>query len=157
MRYFKAMESRVVGRYGAPGSYIAARYERPSKDGSWAGGFRQDLEKVTAIPDAEAKRNRRNYYDAVRHGDLTEVTQADFDAYQAALAAKAATALAAKEATVLAAEQATKEAAEQAGEQAAADGAPAAPPPEPAPELDSAPAVESEPKAKPAKRKRARN
>lgn len=156
MRYFKAVDGRVVGRYGSAGSHIAARYVRPTKDGTWLGGFQQDLEKVVAIPIAETTKFKRDYYDAVRHGDLIEVDQAAYDAYQAAQAAKSkATAdkrAADRKAALAELEGADLPDLEAAGDTPTADGSDV----HPANELDAVANVASEPEAKPARRKRSR-
>lgn len=73
-RYFSPMPGCAVARYGT-GAHIGAT-RTPT-------GFVIDPEAVVAIPESEVLMYSKEYVDAVRHSELRERKQEDFDAQQA--------------------------------------------------------------------------
>jgi hypothetical protein len=71
MKYYRAVEGRIVRRYGTD-IYIGARYVAGQ-------GYVQDLKRVVAIPLVEDIKYRREYLNCMRRGELIEVTKSDFD------------------------------------------------------------------------------
>lgn len=78
--YYGPVAGRVVERYGT-GTFIGALKTKTK--------FVQDLAIVVRVPADEHEKHSRSYAQAVHHGDLVERTEADYDAYQAAVNAPA--------------------------------------------------------------------
>lgn len=81
-KFFRPVKGRVVARYGTT-AYLAAamQFEAPTTAGGAAKalGYVQDLARVVRVTEAEYRRYRREYLQAVRLGDLTEASLADYN------------------------------------------------------------------------------
>lgn len=73
--YYGPVAGRVVERYGT-GTFIGAQKTKTK--------FVQNLAVVVRIPTAEHEKYASSYAQAVRHGDLVERSEADYDNSQAA-------------------------------------------------------------------------
>lgn len=74
-RYFSPNEGRAVARFGT-GSTIGAT-RGPA-------GYSINPDAVVPIPESEVAKYAKEYRDALRHGDLTERTEADYQAFEEA-------------------------------------------------------------------------
>lgn len=87
MKFYKPVEGRIVRRFGTD-AHLAARMQfEPAKRAGQpprAMGYVQDLTRVVKVTDLEFRKFRREYLNCVRHGDLTEATVEDFNAWAAA-------------------------------------------------------------------------
>jgi hypothetical protein len=147
-RFFRAVEGRLVSRYGTATSPRGYKKGQPWRNAQTIGGRRApmteaeqvraaspavgrlgakpcnpvelDLEMVTAITHEEAARYGREYDRAVAAGSLTEVTEADYIAWLRKCDDRAAAATQAAEAKRKAVEEAAKREAQLAADLAEA-------------------------------------
>ncbi len=80
-RYFSPVEGHAVARFGTGSTIGASR--SPS-------GFVINPDAVVPIPKDEVARYAKEYADAIRHGELLEKKQADYDAFKAKQAERSA-------------------------------------------------------------------
>lgn len=69
MRHFSSIEGRAVPRFGTA-TYIGCKKVKKK-------GFVFDTAKVVSIPVSETEKYLKDYANAVRRGDLRELTEAD--------------------------------------------------------------------------------